>query len=70
MSLSKNYNWDIFQSLYNFRYTKHGSLKYQTDCAPNNGYYFIPIYDKGEYVLKVSNFIKIHVRRAAGRRYS
>jgi len=34
-------------------YTKLGSLKYQTDCAPNNGYYMIPVYDKGEYVLKV-----------------
>ena len=34
-------------------YTKQGSLKYQTDCAPNNGYYMIPVYDKGEYVLKV-----------------
>lgn len=34
-------------------YTKLGSLKYQTDCAPNNGYYMIPVYDKGEYILKV-----------------
>lgn len=34
-------------------YTKQGNLKYHTDCAPNNGYYFIPIYDKGEYVIKV-----------------
>ncbi|CAH1796880.1 unnamed protein product [Owenia fusiformis] len=34
-------------------YTKHGSLKYSTDCAPNNGYYMIPLYDKGDYVLKV-----------------
>uniref|UniRef100_A0A2I9LPE9 Nodal modulator n=1 Tax=Centruroides hentzi TaxID=88313 RepID=A0A2I9LPE9_9SCOR len=34
-------------------YTKQGSLKYQTDCAPNNGYYLIPLYDKGDYVLKV-----------------
>jgi hypothetical protein len=23
------------------------------DCAPNNGYYMIPVYDKGAYVLKV-----------------
>ena len=36
-----------------FRYTRQGNLKYETDCAPNNGYYFIPLYDKGEYVLKV-----------------
>lgn len=34
-------------------YTKQGSLKDQTECAPNNGYYFLPLYDKGEYVLKV-----------------
>jgi len=34
--------------------TKQGSLKYETDCAPNNGYFFIPVYEKGEYVLKVS----------------
>ena len=27
-------------------YTKQGSLKYQTDCAPINGYFMIPIYDK------------------------
>ncbi|XP_037076289.1 nodal modulator 2-like [Pollicipes pollicipes] len=34
-------------------YTKQGSLKYQTDCAPNNGYYFMPVYDKGDYVIKI-----------------
>ncbi|OAD52229.1 Nodal modulator 1 [Eufriesea mexicana] len=34
-------------------YTKGGSLKDFTECAPNNGYYFLPLYDKGEYVLKV-----------------
>ncbi|XP_071858725.1 BOS complex subunit NOMO3 isoform X2 [Bombus fervidus] len=34
-------------------YTKSGSLKDSTECAPNNGYYFLPLYDKGEYVLKV-----------------
>ncbi len=37
------------------RYTKQGNLKYHTDCAPNNGYFFIPIYDKGEYLIKVSS---------------
>ncbi|XP_017891823.1 nodal modulator 3 [Ceratina calcarata] len=34
-------------------YTKAGSLKDSTECAPNNGYYFLPLYDKGDYVLKV-----------------
>ncbi|XP_012258084.2 nodal modulator 3 [Athalia rosae] len=34
-------------------YTKAGSLKDETECAPNNGYYFLPLYDKGEYVLKI-----------------
>ncbi|KAL7979165.1 hypothetical protein Chor_015189 [Crotalus horridus] len=34
-------------------YTKHGTLKYQTDCAPNNGYFMIPLYDKGDFVLKI-----------------
>ncbi|XP_076380819.1 uncharacterized protein LOC117223312 [Megalopta genalis] len=34
-------------------YTKAGSLKDATECAPNNGYYFLPLYDKGEYILKV-----------------
>ncbi|XP_046686817.1 LOW QUALITY PROTEIN: nodal modulator 1-like [Homalodisca vitripennis] len=35
-------------------FTKQGSLKDQTECAPNNGYYFLPLYDKGEYILKVA----------------
>ncbi|XP_071958436.1 BOS complex subunit NOMO1-like [Antedon mediterranea] len=34
-------------------YNKQGALKYHTDCAPNNGYFMIPIYDKGEFVLKI-----------------
>ncbi|XP_022098471.1 nodal modulator 1-like [Acanthaster planci] len=34
-------------------YTRTGALKYQTDCAPNNGYFMIPIYDKGDFTLKV-----------------
>ncbi|KAA0713171.1 Nodal modulator 1 pM5 protein [Triplophysa tibetana] len=34
-------------------YTKQGSLKYQTDCAPFNGYFMIPLYDKGDFVLKI-----------------
>uniref|UniRef100_A0A1B0DB56 ER membrane protein complex subunit 7 beta-sandwich domain-containing protein n=1 Tax=Phlebotomus papatasi TaxID=29031 RepID=A0A1B0DB56_PHLPP len=35
-------------------FTKQGSLKDKTDCSPSNGYYFIPLYDKGEYILKIS----------------
>lgn len=35
------------------RYTKSGSLKDHTECAPNTGYYFLPLYDKGEYILKL-----------------
>ncbi|XP_043945088.1 nodal modulator 1-like isoform X1 [Protopterus annectens] len=34
-------------------YTKQGTLKYQTDCAPINGYFMIPLYDKGDFVLKI-----------------
>lgn len=34
-------------------YTKQGILKDRTNCAPNNGYYFIPLYDKGDYVLQL-----------------
>jgi len=35
-------------------YSKAGSLKYETDCAPNNGYFFIPVYEKGEHTIQVS----------------
>uniref|UniRef100_U5EYY7 Putative metalloproteinase-related collagenase pm5 n=1 Tax=Corethrella appendiculata TaxID=1370023 RepID=U5EYY7_9DIPT len=35
-------------------YTTQGSLKVKTDCSPSNGYYFIPLYDKGNYVIKVN----------------
>ncbi|XP_013149351.1 PREDICTED: nodal modulator 1 [Papilio polytes] len=34
-------------------YTKEGILKEKTECAPTNGYYFLPMYEHGEYVLKV-----------------
>ncbi|EDW61622.1 BOS complex subunit NOMO1 [Drosophila virilis] len=34
--------------------TKQGSLKDKTDCSPSNGYYFLPIYDKGEYLLTIA----------------
>uniref|UniRef100_A0A146KZQ6 Nodal modulator 1 n=1 Tax=Lygus hesperus TaxID=30085 RepID=A0A146KZQ6_LYGHE len=44
----------IYSSVEVQLFTKQGALKDHTDCAPNNGYYFLPIYDKGEYVLKVS----------------
>ena len=33
-------------------YTSEGLLKSSTDCAPN-GYYFIRIYDKGSFVVRV-----------------
>jgi len=35
-------------------YSKAGSLKFETECAPNNGYFFIPVYEKGSYTIKVS----------------
>ncbi|PIK34154.1 putative nodal modulator 1 [Apostichopus japonicus] len=34
-------------------YTPQGALKYQTDCAPNNGYFMVPIYDMGSFILKL-----------------
>ena len=34
-------------------YTSSGVVKYRTDCAPNNGYFLIPLYDKGDFVLRV-----------------
>ncbi|GAB1611346.1 nodal modulator 1, partial [Argonauta hians] len=34
-------------------YTLQGTIKYQTDCAPNNGYYLVPLYDKGDFILQV-----------------
>lgn len=34
------------------RYTKSGSFKDKTECAPS-GYYFLPVYDRGEYILKL-----------------
>lgn len=33
--------------------TKQGIIKSQTECAPNNGYFLIPLYDKGTFVLKI-----------------
>lgn len=36
-----------------FSYTKSGILKEKTECAPTNGYYFLPLYEKGDYILQV-----------------
>jgi hypothetical protein len=33
-------------------FTVDGLLKYSTECAPN-GYYFIPVYERGSFYLKV-----------------
>ena len=44
-------NWEFS------RFSKQGILKDQANCAPNNGYYFFPLYDKGEYELQVSTSI-------------
>lgn len=41
-------------ALFTHRLTKQGSLKDTTDCSPSNGYYFLPVYDKGDYILKIS----------------
>lgn len=50
----KNANSDLdFSKVEVGLYNPQGSLKIKTDCSPANGYYFIPLYDKGEYVLKV-----------------
>ncbi|KAJ8945589.1 hypothetical protein NQ314_009109 [Rhamnusium bicolor] len=34
--------------------TKQGIVKDTTTAAPNNGYYFVPLYDKGELLLELS----------------
>ncbi|CAH0384733.1 unnamed protein product [Bemisia tabaci] len=34
--------------------SKQGALKDHIDAAPNNGYYVLQVFDRGEYVLKVS----------------
>lgn len=34
-------------------YTPEGHLKYESDVAPNNGYYMLPVYSTGKYVIKV-----------------
>lgn len=34
-------------------YTPEGNLKYETDVAPNTGYYMLPVYQKGHYVVRL-----------------
>nr|CAH7747742.1 unnamed protein product [Callosobruchus chinensis] len=34
--------------------TKQGIIKDRTTAAPNNGYYFVPLYDKGEMILELA----------------
>ncbi|KAK6053472.1 hypothetical protein COOONC_09022 [Cooperia oncophora] len=34
--------------------TPEGHLKHEEECNPRNGYYMIPVYNKGQYSLKVS----------------
>ncbi|XP_055609200.1 BOS complex subunit NOMO1 [Uranotaenia lowii] len=50
----KNANSDLdFSKVEVGLFNQKGSLKIKTDCSPSNGYYFIPLYDKGDYLLKV-----------------
>ena len=35
-------------------YTKQGALKFKTECAPNNGYFLVAVYDKVS--LAISTF--------------
>ncbi len=34
--------------------TKDGAVKYTSEASPVNGYYMIPVYNKGEYILQVT----------------
>ncbi|KAL5494365.1 hypothetical protein EMCRGX_G015685 [Ephydatia muelleri] len=34
-------------------FTKNGVQKGTAECAPTNGYFLLPVYDEGEYVLKL-----------------
>ena len=34
--------------------TKDGAVKYISEASPVNGYYMIPVYNKGEYILQVT----------------
>ena len=35
-------------------YTKQGALKFKTECAPNNGYFLVAVYDKVRLVINQS----------------
>ena len=41
-----------------------------TDCAPNNGYYFLPLSpdDRGAFVLKGKNLVKIQEEGEGGQK--
>ena len=34
-------------------FTVDGILKYQSFCAPHNGYFTVPVYNHGDYILKL-----------------
>ena len=38
----------------NVELLKAGSLKFETECAPNNGYFYLPVYEHGTYTIRVS----------------
>ena len=33
--------------------TSEGNVKYETDCTPSNGNWFIPIYAHGSYIIRI-----------------
>ena len=39
--------------------TKQGIIKSQTECAPNNGYFLIPLYDKVLMCDVCQNFVTL-----------
>ena len=39
--------------------TKQGIIKSQTECAPNNGYFLIPLYDKVWKCDVCQNFVAL-----------
>ncbi|VDO76974.1 unnamed protein product, partial [Onchocerca flexuosa] len=34
-------------------FTAEGNLKFETECSPTNGYYMIPVYNKGDYSIRI-----------------